>query len=243
MRLCEFEKDGVRLARTEATAYIVTIRPAARWRDDDDESKRAEYAGVVQLLHLPLAGGSQEIKLLYWDETEEILSWLGAYLRRLDDGWVPPHDSLPKPRIDDVEPEFEDQDLGRAEREVRNDAQRLMAMHAPGEDDEEVAMDDLCGRRELDIAHDWQASRLNWPVQSDEELRTAAGYIDAQKKLAGDAVAASAVPDVDISLLAGPQRDLFTAIVGHAFDTLSGDEPPQLCVNVDGTAGTGTSRA
>jgi diadenosine tetraphosphatase ApaH/serine/threonine PP2A family protein phosphatase len=94
MRLCEFERDGtIRQARTDATAYIVSIRPAARWRADDAESARTEYARVVQLLHLPLAGGADDVELQRDLETGEDLGWLASYMRRREDGWRPPRDS------------------------------------------------------------------------------------------------------------------------------------------------------
>jgi hypothetical protein len=122
MRLCEFEKDGIiRQARDDATAYIVSIRPSARWRVDDAETARAEYARVVQLLHLPLAGGADEAELRVDPDGDDV-DWLERYLQRSATGWVPPHDSLPKARVDDVKPEFEDYEAGRPEREVRNDA-------------------------------------------------------------------------------------------------------------------------
>jgi hypothetical protein len=190
---------------------------------------------------LPLAGGADPAELRRDPETGDDLGWLASYLRRLHDGWDQPRDSLPQAKVDAVEGEFEEYNAGRPEREVAADYQRLAAMHAPGEDDEEVTLDALLGRRELDTAHDWLAGRETWPdgAKTDEELRAAAAYLDEQKRLPENANVAATVPDVNISLLAGPQRDLFTAVVGHAIDTLEGRDPGQLCINVDGTAGTG----
>src|SRR5439155_18292733 len=49
------------------------------------------------------------------------------------------------------------------------------------------------------------------------------------------------IPDVDISNLVDNQQRIFLRVVSHYRQTLAGENPDPLRINIDGTAGTGKS--
>jgi SpoVK/Ycf46/Vps4 family AAA+-type ATPase len=93
-------------------------------------------------------------------------------------------------------------------------------------------VDDL-GRRPIDDGWDIEASRVNW-----NDINLLSSWIDEQKK---EAQEQEIIPPVDITTLEDEQRAILEEYM-NAYKRILGDEveePPQLLLNIDGTAGCG----
>ena len=89
------------------------------------------------------------------------------------------------------------------------------------------------GKRDIDRDFDWHHS-----YTTPEDLRHKESYLETQERLVDTT---EEIPNVDISNLVYNQRRIFLRVVEHDRNTLAGENPPPLRINIDGTAGTGKS--
>jgi hypothetical protein len=151
-----------------------------------------------------------------------------------------PPDALPNQEVhlpDEDEDEFEDledeEDLNLRQQTWMREAGRHP--NAPAELD----LQQTLGFRDQDLAHNWLAN----PLQPDEQA-LALNWISQQQREWGNNADID-IPQVDWRQLQGYQRQIFLQVIAYLRAVLdpdpARDKPQPLCLNVDGTAGTGKS--
>ena len=94
------------------------------------------------------------------------------------------------------------------------------------------------GMRDIDVEYDWLDHSA--PLES---ILDASKWLEDQVKLHPNDVSQE-LPFVDYQLLKGEQRTVFLQVMAYFKKILQDDgtpPPPILCINIDGTAGTGKS--
>ena len=127
---------------------------------------------------------------------------------------------------DEDEDELVNEDLAELE---EADWQAWARLH-PNGDIPLYGTEDI-GRRPLDDSWDIDASRARW-----NDVNLLSSWIEEQKR---EEQQQDDVPPIDLSTLEGEQRVIFDEYMDAYAKILVDEEPPQMLLNIDGTAGCG----
>lgn len=226
-------KEKVWKRRPRAKPRIVRVFP--RYSSDPEDDSFEDWCRAKLQLHHPYRGSPANLQK---DEDGEDIGFVRAYLERcLDASCEHPADPLPRlheENDEESEDEDEDEDLEEETRRGYRAAWQRMAEMGPLQ--RPVRPRRYLGMRDLDVAHEWKAREED---VTEATLKLITTYINEQKKQAGGDD--RELDPVDIAMLCGEQKRLFTKIVAHQDAWLRGHDPPPLRVHIDGTAGTGKS--
>ncbi|KAK4699420.1 ATP-dependent DNA helicase PIF1, partial [Phenoliferia sp. Uapishka_3] len=221
--------------RPKAPPKVVQVYPAYSADPRDDEYE--DYCRAKLQLHHSYRG---DPSVLQKDEDGLDIGFEEAYRRcQATCGPSHPRDNLPVLQTEDPDSDDEAEDSGddvEADNRIQhqNDAQRLAAQGvAPVAGLGRARL--RLGLKDPDYAQNWLAKHALFPGMDIIQV-----YIDSEKKLSGDSDDRE-LDEVDITLLCGEQKRLFSKVVAHVDAHIRGVTVPPIRVHVDGTAGTGKS--
>ena len=193
---------------------------------------------IQYLLHHPFRDPKQFLTLNIGGE-EVQRTWTDLYLQCQQDHHDHPRDCLRiwseenRPQEDT---EDEDEDVAADIAQLREEDWMLYAQLFPNAQLPEFSVDDL-GNRPVDNAWDPNSAHARW-----QNIDRMASYIQDEKRIEGQPTNDNDndVP-IDPDSLSPEQRDIYDLFIQTYQQLLSGQDPGQINLNIDGTAGCGKS--
>lgn len=209
--------------KRNTTKTVLRVYP--RFSPNPEDDHYDDYCRTKVILHHPF----RDLNAIRESDEQP---WAEIFAQCRAGGHVHPKDTLrcwdeENRQADDEE---EDEELNADVEEMEEADWQAWARLRPNEDLPLYGIDDL-GQRPIDDGWDIEVSRASW---NDVELLSS--WIDEQKR---EAQELEIIPPIDITSLEGEQRVILEEYVDAYSKILQGEDPPQLLLNVDGTAGCG----
>jgi hypothetical protein len=186
--------------------------------DKSDPAMYENWCRAKLQLHHPYTG---DVESLQWIDGEDV-GWSAAYAHCvLTCG---DHDDDPlanEEDLDDEEDEFEEPEEEEIPREMRD--WHELANRGPRT---RLSPHSRLGKRDIDPDFDWHHS-----YTTPEDLWHRESYLESQKRMVDTP---EEIPNVDNSNLVDNQRRIFLRVVEHYRNTLAGENPLPLRINIDG---------
>jgi len=219
-------RNGKFVLRPRAKPRVVIVWPGYI-PDKSDPAMYENWCHAKLQLHHPYTG---DVETLQRIDGEDI-GWAAAYANCLST--CGGHDDDPLANEEDLDDDDEDEEFEEPEEEEIPREMRDWHELANRGPMTQFIQHSRLGRHDLDRDFDWHHNYTTF-----EDIQHREGYLESQKRQIN---ILEEIPNVDISNLVDNQRRIFLRVVSHYHQTLAGDNPAPLWINIDGTAGTGKS--
>jgi len=210
--------------KRSTTKTVLRVYP--RFSPNPEDDWYDDYCRTKVILHHPF----RDLNAIRSSDDQP---WAEIFAQCRAGGHIHPKDTL-RCWEEENRPQDEDEEdeelLNPDVEEMEEDDWQTWARLRPNAEIPLYGVTDL-GRRPIDDGWDTEVSRANW---NDVDLMSS--WIDEQKREAQEQEIA---PPIDINTLEGEQRAILEEYVNTYRRILEGEEPPQLLLNIDGTAGCG----
>jgi ATP-dependent DNA helicase PIF1 len=211
--------------KRDKTKTVLRVYP--RFSPNPEDEHYEDYCRTKVILHHPF----RDLNTIH-DPDDQLWAEIFAHCRASEH--VHPKDTLryweEENREQDEDDEEDEELLNPDVQEMEEaDWQTWAALH-PNHDIPLYGVHDL-GRRPVDDGWDIEASRAKW-----NDVNLLSTWIDEQKREAHEQ---EGPPLIDIDTLEGEQRAILDEYVDAYRRILQGEKPPQVLLNIDGTAGCG----